>query len=95
MHVLDDTPGALLRETHEHIQAELGDAVQQITLERIVIGLFFTGVKLSNGVGGICFTPVKNHSRSRLLPQFSQSDAEFRPPERSVGGRFNGGHVQR
>jgi uncharacterized protein (DUF4213/DUF364 family) len=56
---LNYKPSTILRETQEYINVELGDALNHITLERIVIGLFFTGVKLSNGVGGICFTPIK------------------------------------
>jgi uncharacterized protein (DUF4213/DUF364 family) len=36
-----------------------GDAAS-LTVERAVVGLFFTGVKLSNGVGGVCYTPVKD-----------------------------------
>jgi len=52
-------PGDILRETTKEIQAILGGRLDDLTLERIVIGLFFTGVKLSNGVGGLCFTPIK------------------------------------
>ena len=52
-------PGDILRDTAHEIQAILGGRIDDLTLERIVIGLFFTGVKLSNGVGGLCFTPIK------------------------------------
>jgi uncharacterized protein (DUF4213/DUF364 family) len=48
--ILVDTV-ALLRE-------RLPVPFSEITLEKVVAGVFFTGVKLSNGYGGICFTPV-------------------------------------
>jgi len=55
---LPDAPDAILGETLSGLRAGLGpDAAA--TVERVVIGLFFTGVKLSNGHGGVCFTPVK------------------------------------
>jgi hypothetical protein len=52
-------PGDILRETLCEIREMLGDTMEALTVERVVIGLFFTGVKLSNGTGGLCFTPVK------------------------------------
>jgi uncharacterized protein (DUF4213/DUF364 family) len=51
--------GDILKETMEEIRAVLGDTLGTLTIERVVLGLFFTGVKLSNGFGGLCFTPVK------------------------------------
>jgi uncharacterized protein (DUF4213/DUF364 family) len=38
----------------------LGSDAASLTVERVVVGLFFTGVKLSNGAGGVCYTPVKD-----------------------------------
>ena len=39
----------------------LGDgAAHNLCIERAVLGVFFTGVKLSNGVGGLCATPLKS-----------------------------------
>lgn len=73
MNSLDYTPGAILRETHDYIQAELGNEINTITLQRIVIGLFFTGVKLSNGVGGICFTPIKTIPEAVCCPSSAQA----------------------
>jgi len=43
--------GALLKETAQDISRILGNVIGQITVERAVLGLFFTGVKLSNGTG--------------------------------------------
>lgn len=53
-------PGALLRETSRDIGHILGDSIERLTVERVVLGLFFTGVKLSNGTGGLCATPLKS-----------------------------------
>jgi len=50
---------SILKETCDHVRDCLGEAIHEITIERAVFGLFFSGVKLSNQVGGICFTPVK------------------------------------
>jgi len=32
--------------------------MKRITIEKIVIGVYFTGIKLSNGCGGISCTPI-------------------------------------
>ncbi len=37
-----------------------GLEIDRLTVEKVVVGLFFTGVKLSHGEGGVCFTPVKD-----------------------------------
>jgi uncharacterized protein (DUF4213/DUF364 family) len=42
--------------------------MDSLRVERAVIGLFFSGVKLSNGEGGICFTPVKEIPESVCCP---------------------------
>jgi uncharacterized protein (DUF4213/DUF364 family) len=73
MNLLSHAPGSILREAHENILAELGDEVNTITLERIVIGLFFTGVKLSNGAGGICFTPIKTIPEAVCCPSSAKA----------------------
>src|SRR4051812_28372154 len=49
----------ILRETVAAIPEILGGQLDGITIERAVIGLFFTGVKLSNGIAGACATPIK------------------------------------
>jgi uncharacterized protein (DUF4213/DUF364 family) len=50
---------AILTQTRDSVEMLLENDLQQLTLERVVLGLFFTGVKLSNNSGGISFTPVK------------------------------------
>jgi len=46
----------------------LGDEFHTLTIERLVIGLFFTGVKLSNGQGGVCYTPIKTIPEAVCCP---------------------------
>ena len=50
---------SILSETTAAIHSILGSELDKITIERVVIGLFFTGVKLSNGFAGTSATPIK------------------------------------
>ncbi len=59
---------SILSETLTAIDAILGRDLDQITIERVVIGLFFTGVKLSNGVAGACATPIKTIPEAVCCP---------------------------
>ncbi len=58
----------ILEETAQRIKNILGIEFENITIEKLVIGLFFTGVKLSNGVGGVCYTPVKDIPKAVCCP---------------------------
>lgn len=58
----------ILAETHDALRQMLGPEMDTLRVERAVIGLFFSGVRLSNGVGGICFTPVKEIPESVCCP---------------------------
>ena len=49
----------ILRETLERIAEILGRELELITVERAVVGVSFTGVKLSNGIAGACATPIE------------------------------------
>jgi len=42
----------ILEETAQLVKQKLGSDFDDITIERVVIGLFFTGVKLSGNAGG-------------------------------------------
>jgi uncharacterized protein len=53
----------ILAETIAEIPRILGATLDRITIERAVIGLFFTGVKLDGGAAGACATPL------RLIPE--------------------------
>ncbi|MCC6947903.1 MAG: DUF364 domain-containing protein [Bradyrhizobiaceae bacterium] len=49
----------ILTETIEAIRNAGGDEIDRLAIERVVVGLFFTGMKLSSGHVGVCATPVK------------------------------------
>jgi hypothetical protein len=48
----------ILQETIERITELYGKELKHIAVERIAIGIFFTGVKLTSGNGGISYTPT-------------------------------------
>ena len=50
---------SILDEVLNQLKESLAGEINELTIERAVIGVFFTGVKLSNGQGGICATPIK------------------------------------
>lgn len=50
----------IIDETIGFIQELYKEKVQEITIERVVVGIFFTGVKLSNGLAGISYTPTED-----------------------------------
>jgi hypothetical protein len=50
-------PDGILNQTIAGVTDILGDELDGITVERAVIGLFYTGVKLSAGTAGTCATP--------------------------------------
>lgn len=49
----------ILTETAKLVEERLGADFETLAIDRLVVGLFFTGIKLSNGAGGISFTPIK------------------------------------
>lgn len=64
---------AILHETTDRLRGLLGAEMEAITVERVVLGLFFTGVKLSNGHGGICFTPIKSIPEAVCCPSSAKA----------------------
>lgn len=58
----------ILDETIAAARDILGREAEEITVERVVIGLFFTGVKLSNGIAGACATPIKTIPEAVCCP---------------------------
>jgi uncharacterized protein len=58
----------ILRETLAAISKILGSELDGLTVKRAVVGLFFTGVKLSNGVAGACATPIKTIPEAVCCP---------------------------
>ncbi len=85
--VIDYESGAILRETLENLHKKLGSSMDDLKVERVVIGIFFTGVNLSNGYGGICFTPIKEIPEAVCCP----SSARTMPSS----GKFRGRKVTR
>lgn len=47
----------IIGETMTLISRLYGDELKTLKIEKVVIGLFFTGVKLSDGAGGVAYTP--------------------------------------
>ena len=58
----------ILTEAIASIQDILGADLDRITVERAVVGLFFTGVKPDTGVTGACATPLRSIPDARALP---------------------------
>jgi uncharacterized protein (DUF4213/DUF364 family) len=61
-------PELILAETIAGIHDILGTELDRITVERAVIGLFFTGVKLDNGIAGASATPLRSIPEAVCCP---------------------------
>lgn len=73
----------MLSETVDAVRNILGDELESITIEKAVLGLFFTGVKLSCGHGGLAFTPIKEIPEAVCCP----SSARAMPLSGKLSGR--------
>ncbi len=74
----------LLAELHAEVVAALGpEAAENLCIERAVLGVFFTGVKLANGMGGLCATPIKSVPEAVCCP----SSAMAMPVPGKLAGR--------
>jgi len=58
----------ILAETVAAVTDILGSDLDDIRIERAVIGVFFTGVKLSTGHAGACATPIKTIPEAVCCP---------------------------
>jgi uncharacterized protein (DUF4213/DUF364 family) len=83
MEVMQHIHNDILMETAIRLGAVLGPEIDRLKVERAVIGLFFSGVKLSNGVGGICLTPVKEIPEAVCCP----SSAHAMPNSGKLAGQ--------
>src|SRR5215813_14698715 len=63
----------ILHETLATISEILGSELDGLTVERAVVGLFFTGVELSNGIAGACATPIKTIPEAVCCPSSAMS----------------------
>lgn len=50
----------ILAALHREVARVLSDQIEILTIQRVTVGIFFTGVKLNNGTGGLSATPVKS-----------------------------------
>lgn len=65
---------ALLAELHASVSAALGaQEVERLQVARAVLGLFFTGVQLDNGIVGLCATPLKSIPQAVCCPSSAQA----------------------
>ena len=58
----------ILNETARLVKDKLASQYEALTVERVMIGMFFSGVKLSNGFAGISYTPVKDVPQAVCCP---------------------------
>lgn len=58
------TSARILEEAAECLISLYGNELTSISVERLVVGMFFTGVKLSNGCGGVAYTPPEMIQRA-------------------------------
>jgi uncharacterized protein len=65
---MHNASGSILDETIAMIGTILGSELDEITVEKVVVGLFFTGVKLSNGTTGASATPIKSIPEAVCCP---------------------------
>ncbi len=59
---------SLLAGLHANVVKRLGAELEALTIDRAVLGVFFTGVKLANGAGGLCATPGNNVPEAVCCP---------------------------
>ncbi len=65
---MHNASSSILDETIATIGTILGAELEEITIERAVVGLFFTGVKLNNGTTGASATPIKSIPEAVCCP---------------------------
>lgn len=73
MLIEENKPQIILEETVEEVKSKLKENIQDIKVERAVVGLFFTGVKLNTGSAGICATPIKEIPEAVCCPSSARS----------------------
>lgn len=67
----------------KRVEDILGARLDEIMITRAAFGLFFSGVKLSTGQGGLCFTPLKSIPEAVCCP----SSAKAMPLSGKLAGR--------
>ena len=59
---------SILNDTARLVKDKLALEYETITIERVMVGVFFTGIKLSSGTGGLSYTPVKDIPQAVCCP---------------------------
>ena len=54
----------IFEDTIATLQDRYGSGLRDLMLEKVVLGVFFTGVKLSNGAAGVSYTPIEEINAS-------------------------------
>jgi len=79
--VIDETINLIRELYREHLQ--------KITVDRLITGIFFTGVQLSNGYSGISYTPITEiHSEGGCIHVKGKEREPFRFKGAPVTGIF-------
>ncbi len=74
---------SVIAETIEIIKERSPVPLQEIWIEELVLGIFFTGVKLSTGHGGCAFTPIGEVPEAVCCP----TSAARMPPAGNLDGQ--------
>jgi uncharacterized protein (DUF4213/DUF364 family) len=82
MHETEGGAMMIIERTARLLRELYGEQMKEITIERVVIGIFFTGVKLSDGSGGVAYTPVGELHGATCCP----SMAAERPAPKPLRG---------
>lgn len=59
---------AIMHEAVKLLEKRLSGHMEGLFIERLVVGVFFTGVKLSDGACGVSYTPVKSIPEAVCCP---------------------------
>ncbi len=59
-----DPEKTIIAESMAQVQLLLESELAAVTVDRLIVGVFFTGIKLSNGCGGIAYTPPELINRA-------------------------------
>ena len=63
----------LIQELHDEVVQKIGAELETLTIERVVVGIFFTGVMLNNQAAGMSATPIKSIPEAVCCPSSAKS----------------------
>jgi uncharacterized protein len=84
----DSGSSEIFKDATEFLTKLHGQELEHISIERLIVGVFCTGVKLSNGHGGIAYTPPESIQRAgtRILKGHKPLIRGMRADESIAGG---------